>query len=142
CARGGDHAVRQLPRALPDTLPQRVARGPRHDDPIRRRVSRASGMRRNAIEDRVRSSLLHNRGDIMPNNRAGSRVGRWGATLLVALVLTGTSYQAAAAAAQQTATAGGQQTVTAAAHQRASAAPHPTATAVAGSRQAPPRLTK
>ena len=78
----------------------------------------------------------------MRNNRAGSRVGRWGAALLVALALTGASNQAAAAAAQQTATAVAQQTVTPAAHQRASAAAHPTATAVAGSRQSPPRLTK
>jgi hypothetical protein len=67
----------------------------------------------------------------MPNNRAGSRVGRWGAALLVALALTGVSHQAAAAAAQQPPTAVAQQTATPAAKQTPSATAQPTATAAA-----------
>jgi hypothetical protein len=67
----------------------------------------------------------------MPNNRAGSRVGRWGAALLVALALTGVSHQAGAAAAQQTPTAVAQQTATPAAKQTPSATAQPTASATA-----------
>jgi hypothetical protein len=82
----------------------------------------------------------------MPNNRAGSRVGRWGAALLVALALTGASHQAAAAAqptataavqptatavVQPTATPAAKQTPSATAQQTASGAGQPTATAAA-----------